>query len=71
MCARSEELGHAEFMRRMWIAYEGFRSFCDGWLRVERSYGEDAVAGVYQAVLAGQVSPERGQIISLWPQGLD
>ena len=69
--ARSEELGHAEFMRRMWIAYEGFRSFCDGWLRVERSYGEDAVAGVYQAVLAGEVSPERGQIISLWPQGLD
>ncbi len=64
---RSKELGAGELMMRLGGAYVGFRQFCDGWLRVERTYGPDAVASVYQAVLAGRTDPATGQIISLWP----
>ncbi|MEH6585921.1 MAG: DUF2855 family protein [Halioglobus sp.] len=62
---RSKELGGAEFMMRLGGAYVGFRQFCDSWLRVERSYGADAVGQVYQQVLAGKADPASGQIISL------
>ena len=64
---RGRELGAGELMMRLGGAYVGFRQFCDGWLRVERTYGPDAVAAVYQAVLAGRTDPATGQIISLWP----
>ena len=63
---RSKELGSAEFMMRLGGAYLGFRQFCDGWLRVERSYGAGAVNTVYQQVLAGKADPAIGQIISMW-----
>lgn len=62
---RSRELGPAEFMRRLGSAYVGFRVFCDDWLRVERSSGAEAVAAVYQKVLAGKADPASGQIISM------
>lgn len=63
---RSKELGGAEFMMRLGGAYVGFRQFCDSWLQVERSYGVDSAAAVYQQVLAGKANPASGQIISLW-----
>ena len=66
---RSKELGGAEFMMRLGGAYVGFRQFCDSWLRVERSYGVDSSAAVYQQVLAGKADPASGQIISLWQDG--
>ena len=65
---RSKELGAAEFMMRLGTAYVGFRHFCDGWLRVESSVGAEAVAAVYQRVLAGKSDPASGQIISLGEQ---
>jgi hypothetical protein len=63
--SRSKELGPAEFMLRLGTAYVGFRQFCDGWLRIERSSGVEAVTAVYQQVLAGKADPSIGQIISL------
>jgi hypothetical protein len=48
--------------------YVAFRADCEAWLSIERSYGAEAVEGVYQAVLAGSNSPAQGQIISLWPE---
>jgi uncharacterized protein DUF2855 len=63
---RSKELGAAQLMMQLGGAYFGFRQFCDAWLRVERSYGPDAVSAVYQAVLAGTTDPASGQIISMW-----
>lgn len=66
---RSRELGAAELMMRLGGAYVGFRKFCDNWLKVERSYGPEAVARVYQDVLAGKTDPASGQIISLWQEG--
>jgi hypothetical protein len=68
---RSAELGAMELMMRLGTAYVGFRQFCDNWLRVERSYGPDAVGRIYQQVLAGKTDPASGQIISLWPQGVE
>ncbi len=55
-------------MARLGAAYVEFRRFSDNWLRIERSYGPEAAAGVYQAVLAGKTDPASGQIISLWPE---
>lgn len=63
--SRSKELGPAEFMLRLGSAYVGFRQFCDGWLRIERSSGVKTVTAVYQQVLAGKADPAIGQIISL------
>ncbi len=65
--ARSAELGPAELMMRMGVAYVDFRKFCDGWLNVVWNSGADAVAAAYQSVLAGQSDPATGQIITMWP----
>lgn len=67
---RSEELGAREFMTRQGMAYVEFRQFADSWLRVEQSYGADAVGSIYQAVLAGKADPASGQVISMWPTPL-
>ena len=66
---RSTEFGAKEFMARLGTAYVDFRKFSDSWLRIERSYGAEAVAGVYRSVLAGKSDPASGQIISMWPEG--
>jgi hypothetical protein len=58
-------------MMRLGGAYVGFRKFCDNWLKVERSCGPEAVARVYQAVLAGKTDPASGQIISMWKEGAE
>jgi hypothetical protein len=68
---RSKELGATELMMRLGGAYVGFRKFCDNWLKVERSCGPEAVARVYQAVLAGKTDPASGQIISMWKEGAE
>lgn len=62
---RSAELGAQEFMMRLGAAYAGFRTFSDNWLRVERSYGAEALASIYQAVLAGKTDPASGQVVSM------
>ena len=67
--SRSKELGAMELMMQLGAAYVGFRLFCDSWLKIDRSFGVDAVQQVYQQVLAGKVDPASGQIISLWPEG--
>lgn len=62
---RSQELGPAQLMMQMGMAYVTFRHFCDGWLRIERSYGPEALAAVYQQVLAGSADPASGQIVAM------
>jgi Protein of unknown function (DUF2855) len=65
---RSAELGAQKLMQQLGMAYVGFREFCDSWLTVSYSRGEDAAIGAYQRVLAGKTDPASGQIISLWEQ---
>ena len=64
---RSAELGSREFMMSLGAAYAGFRKFSDDWLRVESSYGPEAITASYQAVLTGTSDPASGQVVSLWP----
>ena len=63
---RSRALGAGEFMMRQGAAYGTFRKLADDWLRVERSFGAEAVTGIYQSVLTGKADPASGQIISMW-----
>ncbi len=65
---RSAELGTREFMMSLGTAYAGFRKFSDDWLRVESSYGPEAISKTYQAVLTGASDPASGQVVSLWPE---
>ena len=65
---RSAELGVKEFMMGLGIAYAKFREFSDSWLRVEQSYGAEAVTATYLAVLTGKSDPVSGQVVSLWPE---
>ena len=65
---RSAELGTGEFMARMGAAYVEFRRFSDSWLKVEYSYGSEAVTDIYRTVLAGKTDPSTGQVISLWSE---
>ncbi|MFT7131059.1 MAG: hypothetical protein ACI89U_003186 [Gammaproteobacteria bacterium] len=65
---RSETLGLETFTKLMWSSFSGFREFCDSWMKVERSYGADAVTKTYQSVLAGKADPASGKIVSMWPQ---
>ena len=64
--SRGKELGGAQLMMQMGGAYGGFRQFCDGWLRVQRSSGPEAVEKVYHQVLAGSADPASGQNNSMW-----
>ncbi|MEH6590683.1 MAG: DUF2855 family protein [Halioglobus sp.] len=65
---RSEEMGAKEFMGMLGIAFSRFRVFCDSWMKVEQSYGPEAVIETYQLVLAGKADPVAGQIVSMRPQ---
>ena len=66
---RSGVLGAQKFMQLLAMDYAGFRHFCDGWMSVVQSYGAEATAEVYQAVLAGRADPVAGQIVSLSARG--
>lgn len=65
MQQRSQQLG-AELYSAMLVSdYAQFRQFCDSWLTINRSYGEQAVTDIYQQVLAGNVEANLGQVVSL------
>ena len=65
MQQRSRELGAEVYTRMLVSDYAHFRQFCDSWLTVNRSFGEQAVTETYQRVLAGLVQPNSGQVVSL------
>ncbi len=67
--ARSAQIGAAQLTQAIGTSFVGFRLFCDGWLRIEHSFGPQAVIAAYQAVLAGKANPATGQIVSMWPEG--
>ena len=65
---RSAEIGAGKFMMLVGAAFAEFRNFADDWLRVEQSFGPEAVGGTYDAVLTGKADPSSGQIICMWPE---
>ena len=63
---RVAEWGPQEFQDRLGASLQAFVESTHKWLRVERAYGRDAVARVYQATLAGSARPDQGNVLSLW-----
>ncbi len=72
---RNAEWGAVELQKRIAAAWSGFMGVVNagsagaGWLRVVEARGEAAVAQVYREVLAGNVRPEEGNILSLKAAG--
>jgi hypothetical protein len=67
MAKRQQEWGPARFQDRLGTSWRSFVAFSDGWLRVVRDTGPDAVERVYRAVLDGDARPAEGHVVSLWP----
>ena len=64
MQQRSRQLGIELYSGMLVSDYAEFRLFCDQWLTVKRSGGEEAVTATYQQVLAGSVEPNIGHVVS-------
>jgi hypothetical protein len=64
---RQQEWGPSEFQERLATAWRSFVAFGDGWLRVVRDAGPEALEHVYRAVLEGAARPDEGHVVSLWP----
>jgi len=65
---RSNDWGGAVFQERLG---EGWKRFCtasDGWLRVQRGRGPEALRRVYLETLDGRTSPADGHVLSLWEE---
>ena len=65
---RAADWGPAELQKRLGEAWKGFKTFSDGWLRVERGFGREALERVYQQTLAGQTDPSAGHVLSLFDE---
>lgn len=63
---RLADWGAEGFQERIGASLQAFIQSSEGWLRVQRGYGRDAVDRVYQATLAGSADPAEGNILSLW-----
>ncbi len=62
---RLQEWGPEGYARRIAVALKRFVEASGSWLDVEHAHGPDAVAAIYQRLLAGEVPPRLGQIASL------
>ncbi len=65
---RSAEWGPHELQQRLASSWSDFRAFSEGWLKVKRSSGRDAVERVYEDTLEGRTDPQEGQVLSLWDE---
>jgi len=62
---RTREWGPAGFQQRVADAWRGFVAFTDGWLRIVRGTGPEAVERVYRETLEGHIDPREGRVLSL------
>jgi len=62
---RTRDWGAAGLQERMAKAWRGFVAFTDGWLRIVRESGPDAVERVYLDMLDGRVDPREGRVLAL------
>jgi hypothetical protein len=64
---RIKDLGADGFQQSLESAWGGFMAAIGDGIEVVSAGGRDAVAQTYAKVLAGEVSPARGYMLSLWP----
>jgi hypothetical protein len=65
MVKRSKDWGPDGLQQRMGQSWESFVEFTNGWLKVVRGSGPDALDRVYQETLAGKIDPTVGNVLSL------
>jgi NADPH:quinone reductase-like Zn-dependent oxidoreductase len=65
LAKRGREWGREVLNERMDSALTDFIVDSRRWLRIETSYGPDAVSAVYDQLVSGRVNPETGHILSL------
>ncbi len=63
---RIGDWGGAEFQKKLASIWMQFIGFVGGWMDVEMHQGTAQVEAIYQQVLAGQMNPNQGHILSLW-----
>ncbi len=63
---RSAEWGADELQERIATDYRRFIESTNSWLDIQRGNGPDSVESVYRKLLAGDVDPRRGHILSMW-----
>ena len=68
---RNKEWGPAAFQEKLGTTWRHFASFSDGWLRVVRGAGRDALERAYREVLEGRARPEDGHFLSLRQAGIE
>lgn len=61
---RTKDWGADGLQQRMGAAWRAFLEPASRWIRVVRGAGPDAVARVYQDVLAGRATPDEGHVLS-------
>jgi hypothetical protein len=62
---RTAELGPSGFQAALSSSWRTFLDGTEGWLRIERGRGPEAVERAYRDTLEGRVKPEEGLILSL------
>lgn len=66
---RIKEWGGTGFQEKVGGAWHAFIPNARKWISVSHGFGPDAVAKVYDEVLAGKTPPDRAHVLSLWPRG--
>lgn len=62
---RTREWGAVGLQERVAEAWWSFVAFTDGWLRIVREAGPEAVGRVYRATLDGHIDPREGHVLSM------
>lgn len=65
LAKRSAEWGPAGLQERLGASWRGFLAATDGWLRVVRGRGTEAMERAWAEVLEGRSEPARGHVLSL------
>lgn len=63
---RTQDWGAAGLQERIGAAWRRFVGFSDGWLRIRRHAGPEALERVYREVLSGALDPRDGHVLTLW-----
>ncbi len=63
---RREDWGGAELAQRIGTAWTAFMGDVDRFVRIVRANGEEAVAAVYDRMVAGACGPDEAHVLSLW-----
>jgi len=62
---RLKEWGREAYEQKMSVAWGEFLEAAAGWIEVDSSTGEAALASVYRAFIEGNADPARGYVVSL------